>query len=508
MAPGGEVMPMDVDSDDFDEDGNNSDGNWSSGSSFYDDSDEESILTFDTDDDTSINFVRADKRRGMWSSRCYSPEKGPFSRPDGEGSWKMDPEDSYSDYTLIVMSKETEIERTYHVHKFTLAHGQCGCEYFAALFRFPCRENVDGTSRFTFPTEVTNAFPDFLDIIYNPGYMKDISLHFRKFEENLYGGKLLPLRSLALYFGCRELLSNISRKIKDYVNDINRGDGLWATAKIVAVLCEDETAEDAKELLGHIIQTLVRNFDRYSTLDENEKRLCSVIEAMSPGVLLSFLLQVTSTLTNRYRARYASVPFFFVVTEYLNNVSCISTWHFERIVLYLLDLILPITTGFADMVASCAKDRGMYTDFVKRILDGYGKRPLETIENLDIINRLDNSPNVKRRKITIEGKFEGNQSTTAVQFGRQALGGNQGDADFFNVETIPGFTLADLKAMVYDHIGLRPDQQLIRYKHGDGDLIQLKDTDTLESIETATGEVSLYLHAIPYCPTGRSTQSD
>ena len=155
------ALPMDVDSDDIDEDADSSDGNWSSGSSFNEDSDDESILTYDAADDESINFVRPNRRSG-WTTSCYSDDKGPFSHPDGEGSWRMDPEDSYSDYTLVVVSKETEVERTYHVHKFTLAHGQCGCDYFAALFRTTCRENVEGSSRFTFPTETANAFPDFL----------------------------------------------------------------------------------------------------------------------------------------------------------------------------------------------------------------------------------------------------------------------------------------------------------------------------------------------------------
>ena len=97
------ALPIDVD-----EDAESSDGNWSSGSSFNEDSDDESILTYDTADDESINFVSPKAGRSEWTTSCYSDDKGPFSRPDGEGSWKMDPEASYSDYTLIVVSKEKQ----------------------------------------------------------------------------------------------------------------------------------------------------------------------------------------------------------------------------------------------------------------------------------------------------------------------------------------------------------------------------------------------------------------
>ena len=503
------ALPIDVD-----EDAESSDGNWSSGSSFNEDSDDESILTYDTADDESINFVRPKAGRSEWTTSCYSDDKGPFSRPDGEGSWKMDPEASYSDYTLIVVSKETGKQRIYHVHKFTLAHGQCGCEYFAALFRTPCREIVERSSRFTFPTEITNVFPDFLDIVYNPGYMGNVSLFFRRFEGTLYGGNLLPLRGLALYFGCRCLLSNVGKKIKDNINDMHRynSGGLWATTKLVAALCEDETAEDSQELLGHIVRALVRCFDQFA-FNRNKEVLSSIVEAMSPEVLLSLLLQATSTLTNRYRiyACGASIPFTTIVIEYLNANPAITTWQFERIVLYLLDFLQPGFDAIAKIgkeLVACGHKRGMYTDFVKRSLKGYVEPSSETVGRLNkVVKTLEStSPHeLYPLKIIIEGKYGGNQCSAAVQYGGAELGGNQGNPAFISTQSVPYFTLDDLKSLVYLKTGLRPNLQRIEYENENGDMILLRATDTLESIGAFSGEASLYLHAIPYCPPSLST---
>ena len=236
--------------------------------------------------------------------------------------------------------------------------------------------------------------------------------------------------------------------------------------------------------------------------------LQSIVAAMSPEILLSLLLQVTTTLTSRYRARSASRIFTLIIIDYFDVISHITAWHFERILLYYLDLVQldSFSQGLADVLAACAQKRGVYTDLVKRALDGFVKDPMSVSERLDFIKRLDNSTEVKRRKIIIEGKFGGRQCSEGEQYGSEDLGGNQGDPDWFCIETIPDFTLDDLKAMIYDHINLRPELQRIEFKNDDGNLVVFKETDTLKSIEAASTEVSLYLHAIPYCPPSRSTQ--
>mmetsp|Transcript_945 Transcript_945/g.2639 ORF Transcript_945/g.2639 Transcript_945/m.2639 type:complete len:548 (-) Transcript_945:44-1687(-) len=496
---------VDAKSDGSKED-DSSDGNWSSGSSFTGCSDEESVLSFDTADADSINFVRPSGDKSHWGS-IHSTRDKPYSRPEGEGSWRMDPEDSYSDYTIIVTSEGTSQERTYYVHKFILAHGPCGCEYFVSLFRTPCLENADGFSRFVFPSEVANFFPDFLDIIYQPSYVENISLWYRKSGENLYGGNLLPLRSLALYFGCDRLLSNIKWRIKDDVNAVhNHGHyPLQNMAKYVTVLCEDETAEDSEELLSHIVGVLVRCFDHFASADM-KPIMSSIIEAMSPDVLLSLLLQVTSTLTSRYRIfeSKSSEPFSSLVIQYLNENLRITTWHFERVVLYLLDLLQPNTDANKKMareLSLCGERRGMYTEFVQRAVEGYADPPLETFDRIKAsIELLNSRGEVNLTRVVIEGTFNGNQSPLAVRYGGSELGGNQGEPDVLWVKTIPEMTSEDVKALIFGKIGLRPELQQIAFKDQDNALVLFEEPDTLQMIETMWRDDALFLKATAYCP--------
>ena len=302
-------------------------------------------------------------------------------------------------------------------------------------------------------------------------------------------------------------MSNIGEKIKSDINDMHRynGGGLWAAKTLVAALCKDETAEDAQELLGHIVRTLVRCFDQFAS-DNNMKLFSSIIEAMSPEVLLSLLLQATSTLTNRYRIYEcgASVPFTAMVIDYLNFNPQMKTWQFERLVLYLLDFLQPNFHAVAKLgeeLVACGEKRGMYTDFVKRALEGYVEPPWESIRRAErVIEILESSTKVKSLKIIIEGKFEGNQCSAVVQYGGEELGGNQGAPEFLWIETTAALTSEEIKPLIYLKTGLRPKLQRIEYKNEDDDVILFEATDTLESIGAFSGEASLYLHAISYCP--------
>eukprot|EP00563_Minutocellus_polymorphus_P020564 CAMPEP_0197721162 /NCGR_PEP_ID=MMETSP1434-20131217/4311_1 /TAXON_ID=265543 /ORGANISM="Minutocellus polymorphus, Strain CCMP3303" /LENGTH=238 /DNA_ID=CAMNT_0043306131 /DNA_START=157 /DNA_END=870 /DNA_ORIENTATION=- len=179
--------------------------NWSSGSSFSDsNSDEESILTFDTAE--SITYVLAAGDEGQ----CYNFDSDPwYSRPDGELSWRMDPNECFSDYTLVVETEEDGEKETYHVHRAILAFGQRRCDYFSKLFLSSFRENQDAVSHFIFPTDVAAFFPDFLDILYNPQYTKNISTN-----------NVSALRKLSFYFCSYVLSSDITCIIKWAIQEI------------------------------------------------------------------------------------------------------------------------------------------------------------------------------------------------------------------------------------------------------------------------------------------------
>lgn len=110
-------------------------------------------------------------------------EKGPAppSLKSGHLSWRMPPEESYSDWTIEIVddskrnnTKETkddkahkEISRIYHVHKVTLAVGPKKSLYFERLFRYMSTNATISTktktSRIKLHAAAARAMPCFLD---------------------------------------------------------------------------------------------------------------------------------------------------------------------------------------------------------------------------------------------------------------------------------------------------------------------------------------------------------
>ena len=49
-------------------------------------------------------------------------------------SWRHDPDESFSDWTIVVTSEDDNRVTMYHVHKYFLGVGTHMCEYFQGLF--------------------------------------------------------------------------------------------------------------------------------------------------------------------------------------------------------------------------------------------------------------------------------------------------------------------------------------------------------------------------------------
>jgi hypothetical protein len=91
--------------------------------------------------------------------------------------WRQDPEENYSDWTLLISyetTDENEKESTtktdeYHLHKATLAVGLRKSEYFARLFKAGGRfaESSSNTSRISLTKLEAKAFPHLLDYLYS-----------------------------------------------------------------------------------------------------------------------------------------------------------------------------------------------------------------------------------------------------------------------------------------------------------------------------------------------------
>lgn len=97
-----------------------------------------------------------------------SDEDPPSPAEEQDALWRLPPEESYSDWTIVIVtvtdSEDTEPEtKVYHVHKGILAAGPRRCEYFTRLFQ---KEQISGTTRMELHELAANAFPAMLDFMY------------------------------------------------------------------------------------------------------------------------------------------------------------------------------------------------------------------------------------------------------------------------------------------------------------------------------------------------------
>ena len=119
-------------------------------------------------------------------------------------SWRMIPEESLSDWTLIVTTSEDScVSNEYHLHRTILAFGPCRSDYFAALFQKPMKETMTNTSTIEMAMDAADAVPLMLDFIYT----QELAM--------ITSEQAMSLRFLAEYFGIKLLL----RKVVSFIND-------------------------------------------------------------------------------------------------------------------------------------------------------------------------------------------------------------------------------------------------------------------------------------------------
>jgi BTB/POZ domain len=124
-------------------------------------------------------------------------------------SWRLDPKESLSDWTIIVESEMTSTSVEYHVHKNILAVGPCRSEYFSSLFRSQMRESETRTSRITLEDVAAQSVPHMLDFV----YMQELS--------NVSSEQAVSLRYLAQYFGIKLLNRKVLAFVKEDMNMSN-----------------------------------------------------------------------------------------------------------------------------------------------------------------------------------------------------------------------------------------------------------------------------------------------
>lgn len=124
-------------------------------------------------------------------------------------SWRLDPEESLSDWTLVIETENSVESKEYYVHKNILAVGPCKGEYFASLFRTRMRESETCTSRIVLEYGAADAVPFMLDFMYTRE-LRDITSE-----------QAVSLRYLAQYFGIKQLHRKVVSFVKEDMNMTN-----------------------------------------------------------------------------------------------------------------------------------------------------------------------------------------------------------------------------------------------------------------------------------------------
>jgi hypothetical protein len=138
-----------------------------------------------------------------------------FQESDGDESedglsWRLDPEQSLSDWTLVVQKQDSLESKEYHVHKNILAVGPCKSDYFASLFRIQMREAETSTSRIELEDLAADAVPHMLDFMYNPQHILNVTSEVA-----------VSLRYLTQYFGIKLLHRRVMAFVKTDMNMSN-----------------------------------------------------------------------------------------------------------------------------------------------------------------------------------------------------------------------------------------------------------------------------------------------
>lgn len=110
---------------------------------------------------------------GSYSDGAPEHTAGSASEADEKLSWRSDPLESHSDWTVVVFSDAkqavSEANSKYTVHKNTLGFGSRKSEYFATIFQTNLKEGAAQESELVLPRSAADVFPVVLDFMYRSG---------------------------------------------------------------------------------------------------------------------------------------------------------------------------------------------------------------------------------------------------------------------------------------------------------------------------------------------------
>lgn len=171
-------------------------------------------------------------------------------------SWRGDPLQTFSDWTIIVATSEFE-SRTYHVHKTILSVGPRSSRYFSRLFMEGSNRynQSQSSTRIELDEQDADSFPLFLDFMYDtsPDADDDESL-ILNVNEDFSTSNAVSLRHLARVFDCEGLMLAVNKFIQKDLS-LKTGPVYLIQAHLYQ---DDRLIESAKRLC-------IENFSRLET---------------------------------------------------------------------------------------------------------------------------------------------------------------------------------------------------------------------------------------------------
>lgn len=198
--------------------------------------------------------------------------------------WRLDPEESFSDWTIEITVEASEDIYTFHVHKSYLATGLRKSEYFVRLFSQAKRfsESKTETSKIQLNRMAAEAFPVMLDWVYAVGDNLKVStenataLHFLgeyfenprlRWESQFFWKTDMSVQNWKTYYEHAKLfkdeliLAALTRFSIDHIEEFSTDSDItritdtdfWLDVLIEVKLCESKSRH-AGELLSIFLQ--------------------------------------------------------------------------------------------------------------------------------------------------------------------------------------------------------------------------------------------------------------
>jgi hypothetical protein len=159
---------------------------------------------------------------------------------EDELTWRLDPEQSLSDWTVILTHKITGEVKPYHLHKNILAVGPRKCDYFVGVFRkTKTQEIANNKTEMSMEGPAFDCFPHFLDFVYSTGALE------------LTSETATPLRHLAKCFGLKLMFKQATEFL---LKDISLSNIITYYKHSVILVDEKITAMAAKHITKNIMK--------------------------------------------------------------------------------------------------------------------------------------------------------------------------------------------------------------------------------------------------------------